>query len=231
MKILRKMKNIFLALMIGREPLIAVLKTIIKVRILEKKLIPLFRQGEVKRMIYSDYGQEGGVAVITHFLEKKDVLMPHYRGFTAAIGKGMNTKGMVGEMVAKKTGTVAGYGGAGNFFSTEDNIYSAPAILGQGFSVVIGMGLATRFRNDGSIVVMFFGDGTTTRGNFYSALNLAVLWSLPILFVCINNQYSVTTRFTDTSMTPLIEKVRSFGMPSVSLDGNDVVALFSPTKK
>lgn len=116
-------------------------------------------------------------------------------------------------------------------FDKKNNNLGSQGIVGAQFPISIGVGLALKLKNSEGIAVCFFGDGASNQGVFYEALNLADLWDLPILFVCINNKYGMGTPYSKTSKTEVNKKAKAFNICSDTADGNNVEEVYVKTKK
>lgn len=173
-------------------------------------------------VLFSGVGAELGPSIISAHLLRKDYLIPRYRGFAAVLGKGIKVEKIVAEMMRKRSGTTMGIGDTSSFRATGLGIPGYSTILGAMFSVEIGLALAIKLRKGRNIVVHFFGDGESSRSQFGSALNLASLWKLPILFVCENNNISVNIGIREMSSTKTVaERGRGYNVPSETLKETD----------
>ncbi|MDO8561006.1 MAG: thiamine pyrophosphate-dependent dehydrogenase E1 component subunit alpha [bacterium] len=202
-------------------------------RILEIKVKELADKNMLlKRSFFEGRGQEAGQAAVGGLLENKDFLLPYYRGFAVALSKGVPLRAIAAEILGKKTGVCMGKGVSPiNFMLPQYGVFPQGGMLGNGFSIAVGMGVAARFFNDDRVVAIFFGDGAASRGTLYSALNLSVLWKLPIIWVCENNQLSVTTPLSRLTARPYFEKARSIGLFSDCVEGDDLFKVFPVAKK
>jgi len=199
-------------------------------RILDEEVRSLYlrRDPALKRpYLYSGKGQEGA-ASIASLLTENDYLFPHpYRGFTHLIAKGVPLEKIVGEYFCKQTGMLRGFGDVGGFYYyPERGIVGASTILGGNFAIVIGMALAIKKNGGNKIIAIFFGDGEASRSTFGSAINLASLWQLPILFVCENNGLAISVPVEKMSSTHYIaERARGYRIDSVTFDGTEMLPM------
>lgn len=170
------------------DVLLGMYKTAMQAREVELVLFALWSQGRT-RALFSGAGAEITGAVLTQLLKSNDYLIPRFRGYSAAIGKGVSFEEIIAEMMGLSSGVNAGAGGATPFHSTKHNIPYYSINLGANFSVADGIALGLKKRNVDSVVAILFGDGEVTRTTFPASLNIASLWSLPVIFVCeANNQ-------------------------------------------
>ena len=124
-----------------------------------------------------------------------------YRGLGDEVAKGVPLREMWAEMLGKATGTSKGRGGPMHIADPDHGLMLCTGIVGGGLPVSIGLGLASQLQGDGRVTICNFGDGATNIGAFHESLNMASVWSLPVVFVCQNNQYGEHTRFSDTQKT------------------------------
>ena len=218
-------------LQMGKSELSKIFEKLLTARLVDITLIELWRRGEIRRRLFSGLGQEAGPVVITSLMRDGDLLIPSYRGFAHVIGRGLSPELVLAEMLSKRSGILRGQGNPGSFTDPELGIYPNSDFLGSNLPFAVGMGLSLRRSGFGNIVTIFFGDGASTRSVFYGSLNLSALWSAPVLWVCENNQFSISTRFENTSLTPLLPKISAFGIRAIAVDGNDVLAIWRATNK
>lgn len=216
---------------IGRGSLIRLYTTMLRTRLVDLTLLRLHEKGEVRKRLFNGFGQEAGAVAITALLKEEDYLIPSYRGFAHVIGRGVTPKEVFSEMLSKRTGALFGQGNPGTFTDQARRIYPNSDFLGSNFPVAVGMGLAAKKKGAGETVIIFFGDGASTRSVLFGSLNLSVIWNLPILWVCENNGYSLSTRYDAVSRTSVAEKARGFGIRSFSLDGNDALGIWRCAKR
>lgn len=230
--------NIYWRLILGlscdndRKVLFKIWENILKSRLFEEKILSLVKENKIsKHYIFSGIGQEGTQAVVATISEKNDYLIPSYRGYAPVISRGFPLPRIAAEILGKKTGPALGIGSSSSFTVFDYNIFGKSSILGLDFGTIIGLALSLKKKNTGNVAILFFGDGTATRGSLWSALNLSVLWNLPILWVCENNQYSLSTHISKLSAASFAKKARSFGLLSETVDGNNAAEVYFTAKK
>jgi len=177
-------------------------------------------------------GQEaiavGGISA----LDPQDLTVTTYRGHGHALAKDVPPDLCMAELFGKATGTCKGLGGSMHvaIYPKTGSLY-ATAIVGSGLPIAAGVALGLKQQKKGNIVATFFGDGAVNIGGFHEALNLIALWKLPVLFFCENNQYAMSTNVKRAvSSRSIAERARSYGMETVVVNGNDVVAVYVATK-
>jgi pyruvate dehydrogenase E1 component alpha subunit len=139
---------------------------------------------------------------------------------------------MMAEIAGKEAGYCRGKGGSMHIADMGLGHLGANAIVGGGIPAVVGAGLSARHHQTGAVSVAFFGDGATGQGILYESMNMAALWGLPVLFVCINNQYGMGTRIDQaTANTALHERATAFGLEGRTVDGVDVEAVAAAARE
>lgn len=188
-----------------------------------------YMRGLIHGTMHLSIGQEASAVGICVALEKRDKITSTHRGHGHCIAKGGDPKLMFAEFFGKETGYCRGRGGSMHIADVSQGNLGANGIVGGGLPIAVGAALALRHQKRDDVVVCFFGDGASNEGAFHEALNMAALWKLPVLFVCENNQYGMSTS-TERSMSVknVADRGSAYGMPSVIVDGNvfsDVAAV------
>lgn len=185
-----------------------------------------------KRGFFSGIGSEIAPSVVTAHITCDDYLIPRYRGFAAMIGMGMAPEKIFGEFMRKACGAVKGIGDIASIHDASLGIYGHSVVMGAGFGTAVGLGLAVKYQQEKRIVVCFFGDGEASRSTFASALNMAALWSLPILFVCENNGISIDIPLKLMSATKSIaERAAGYNIPAATVQDIAVPQLIAKTEE
>ncbi len=197
----------------------------VKIRFFEERAITEYRKG-LPGFVHSSIGQEAVPAGVCAFLREDDYTITTHRGHGDIIAKGAQLDRMMAELFAKKTGYCKGKGGSMHIADVSRNILGATGIVGDGLPIAAGVGAALKMQGLDSIMVAFFGDGATNSGAFHEGIGLATAWSLPVLFVCSNNQYQQSTPTRDyTRLTDIADRAKGYGIPGISVDGNDAIAV------
>ena len=156
----------------------------------------------------------------------------HHRGHGHCIAKGARLDLMMAELMGRESGYCQGLGGSMHIADLGLNILGANGIVGAAMPLSTGAGLAARLDGSGRVAVAFFGDGASNQGVFHESLNLASVWKLPIVFVCENNQYALSTSYRDTtSVDQVAERASAYGIPGRTIDGNDVVEVYEAVRE
>ena len=162
----------------------------------------------------------------------EDYILQTHRGHNQGIGKNMDINKMMAEFRGKETGYCKGKGGCMHIADFSVGSLGANGIVGGGIPIATGAALKQKYNKEKNITVCFFGDGAANEGAFHESLNLASVWKLPVLFVCTDNKYGMSTS-TKKSMAidDISIRAKSYGMKGIHLDGNDVVNIYNETIK
>ncbi len=213
------------------ELLLRLYRQMLLVREFELRAIAERRAGLIPGFIHSCVGQEATAAGACAALEPHDVIASTHRGHGHLVAKGGEPKYMMAELAARTTGYCGGKGGSLHMTDFNLGILGANGIVGGGIPIAVGAGLAFQQRREPRVALSFFGDGATNEGSFHEALNLAGLWKLPVVFFCENNLYGEgTPQNKQAPVADLAIRASSYAMPGVTVDGNDVLAVYEATK-
>jgi 2-oxoisovalerate dehydrogenase E1 component len=194
------------------------------IRGLEQRVSELYRDGEVPGFVHLSIGQEATAVGACWPLHPTDVITSTHRGHGHCLAKGLDPLGMFAELMAKDQGTNRGRGGSMHIADPTLGIFGANGIVAAGLPIAVGAATAAQLRTDGSVVVAFFGDGAAAQGAFHEAMNLAAVWTLPVIFFCENNGYAEFSPASTQHAASLDQRSAGYGIHYVAVDGNDVVA-------
>lgn len=197
------------------------------IRGFEERVSVMYRNGEVPGFVHLSIGQEASAVGACWPLRSDDVITSTHRGHGHCLAKGLDPAGMFAELMARDAGTNRGRGGSMHIADPTIGIFGANGIVGAGLPIAVGAALAARLRDDGGVAVAFFGDGAVATGAFHEAVNLAAVWSLPVVFWCEDNGYAEFSRAATQHATTLDRRAAGYGLPHVAVDGNDVMACAS----
>ena len=196
----------------------------------EETAARLFTEGKVHGTAHFCIGEEATGVGVCSALAPEDLIAQTHRGHNQAIGKGMDIKRMMAEFLGKETGYCHGRGGCMHIADSSVGSLGANGIVGGGIPIAVGAAFAQQYRKLDAITVCFFGDGAANEGAFHEALNLASVWKLPVLFVCVNNYYAMSTHLSiHMHIEDISVRAKSYGIRGLSMDGNDVVAVYQAT--
>ncbi len=218
--------------MLDRTVKIEMLKRMMLIRAFEEKAEELFMKNLVHGTMHLSVGEEA-VAVGSIFaLNREDYITSTHRGHGHMIAKGGDIKKMFAEFLGKDTGYCHGRGGSMHIADFSLNNIGATGIVGAGIPIATGAAFAIKYMRRKEIVLCFFGDGAANEGTFYESLNMASIWNLPIIFMCENNMYAMSSPVSKFIPTPNIsDRAKSFSIPGVTVDGMDVIAVYEVTKE
>ncbi|HDJ99840.1 MAG TPA: thiamine pyrophosphate-dependent dehydrogenase E1 component subunit alpha [Firmicutes bacterium] len=218
--------------MLDRKIKIEMLKRMILIRAFEEKAEELFMRNLVHGTMHLSVGEDA-VAVGSIFaLNREDYITSTHRGHGHMIAKGGDIKKMFAEFLGKDTGYCHGRGGSMHIADFSLNNIGATGIVGAGIPIATGAAFAIKYMRRKEIVLCFFGDGAANEGTFYESLNMASIWNLPIIFMCENNMYAMSSPVSKFIPTPNIsDRAKSFSIPGVTVDGMDVIAVYEVTKE
>ena len=193
----------------------------------EKAAHDLFLRGLVKGTTHLAAGHEAVAVGASAALREDDYVFATYRGHHHAMARGATPEECLAELMQKSTGVCRGKGGSMHLTRADRNMLGSYAIVGAHLPMANGAAWSAKLRGTSQVAVAFFGDGATNIGAFHEALNLAAVWSLPVLFVCENNRYMEYTPIGSVTSVanPAADRAAANGMPGVLVDGNDVVAV------
>ncbi len=195
-------------------------------RLFEQSVNEMFMKGEIKGTTHLSIGQEGAAIGVITAIAEDDLIMSCHRGHSHCIAKNADLGRMMSELFGRKTGFCKGLGGSMHIVDIDSGNYGANGVIGPAIAIATGVALALKKDKSGKIIADFFGDGTSNAGNFHESLNMAALWKLPIIYICENNQYGMSTPVENSVSIPNIaDRASAYGMPGVVCDGNDVLAI------
>jgi len=219
--------------MIEKGRLIGIYEDMNRMRMFETKAVELFQQGLVTGSMHLYIGEEAIAATVGALLRKDDFITSTHRGHGHCIAKGAKTDRMMAELLGRSTGYCRGKGGSMHIADFEIGILGANGMVAGGTSIAVGSGITNKImkKND-CVTVCFFGEGASNEGIFHESLNLAAVWNLPVIFLCENNLYQVFTSVKEScSVQDISVRAASYGIPGVTIDGNDVFELSDAVSK
>ncbi len=207
------------------------LLTMSRIRKFEEAVEDLFGRGMMHGTMHLSIGQEASPTGVCMALNLTDQITSTHRGHGHCIAKGADLMRMVAELLGKENGYCGGRGGSMHIADVETGNLGANGIVGGGIPIAVGAALSSHLMKRGTVAVSFFGDGAMNEGAFHEAANLAAVWKLPVIFVCENNGYGMSS---STELAFKLEKLSDrglgYGIPGVTIDGNDVAAVYEATE-
>ena len=177
-------------------------------------------EGKIRGFFHAYVGQEAIAAGCMTAIRPEDLLITAYRDHGLAIAKGVSVNSCMAELYGKATGCAKGKGGSMHFFGKDVGFYGGHGIVGAQIGTGAGLAFAEQYRGTDNVVLCFFGDGAARQGMLHETFNLAMLWKLPVVFICENNNYAMGTSVKRTSNVVELHKLGlSYEMPSEVVDG------------
>ena len=211
---------------IGKEKLLWMYETMVLIRKFEEQARRETASGRL-RGVHASIGQEAVPTGICAHLSKEDYVLGTHRSHHHCIAKGVDVKEMMAELMGKATGTNKGKGGTMHIADMDKGMLGATGIVGSNAPVAVGAGLSAKLRGTDNVSVVFFGDGAANQGSIHESMNLASIWTLPVLFVCENNRYAESTPFEySVAGESVAHRAAGYNIPGVSVDGQSVLDVY-----
>ena len=213
---------------IARETRLRMYRTMVECRYFEVRAQELFFEGLVRGTSHLGIGQEAIAAGFGAAMRADDYTFCTYRGHNHTLVRGVAMAAILAELIGRGAGLMGGKGGSMHLTSVEHDMMGSYAIIGAHLPIANGAAWSAQYRGTGQVAVCFFGDGTTNIGAFHEALNFAVIWKVPVVFVCENNLYMEYTSIRDVTAVehPAADRARAYGLEPIVIDGNDVDAVY-----
>ena len=203
-------------------------------RRLEERITVLFKEGRMRGHHHPGIGQEATNVGVCYGLGKEDYVLLTHRGKAPALMRGISLRDLMAGYYAKKEGLGGGRSPTGShmYGDMSKHVIPMPGVIGSGIPVAVGVALGAKMQNEGGVVVCFFGDGASNRGDCHEGMNMAAALKLPVLFVLANNGYSISVSVEKaTGLKHLAARAEGYGIPGATVDGNDVRAVFEEAAK
>jgi pyruvate dehydrogenase E1 component alpha subunit len=196
------------------------------IRRFEEKAGQLYGMGLIAGFCHLYIGQEAVVVGMQAAAKEGDSVVTSYRDHGHMLATGMEAKGVMAELTGRRTGYSKGKGGSMHMFSREKNFFGGHGIVGAQVPIGTGLAFAHKYKEDGGVCMAYFGDGASNQGQVFESFNMAALWKLPVVYVIENNRYGMGTSVKRASSNEeLFSRGGAFGIPGVSVDGMDVLAV------
>jgi acetoin:2,6-dichlorophenolindophenol oxidoreductase subunit alpha len=215
---------------LSQAKLIGFYRDMLIIRIMEERIGYLFLEGTIPGTLHQSLGQEAVAVGVCSALNLDDVITSGHRPHAHAIAKGVDLTAFMLELFGKPGGCCGGKGGSMHVGDLNVGMIPSIAIVGANIPVGTGAGLAFKLRKESRVSVCFTGDGGVAEGAFHEAVNIAAVWDLPVVYVIENNQYAASTHYSRNSkLKNLSGLAAAYGIPGVTIDGNDVVKVYETT--
>ena len=218
---------------IGEAPRLELYRSQFLLREAEQRANDLFLQNLVKGTSHLSLGQEAIAAGCAAAMQPGDLSFCTYRGHAHTLARGVPVEKVLGELMGRDNGLMRGKGGSMHLTSVEHGVMGSYAIIGAHLPIACGAAWRAQYKGQSDVSVCFFGDGTTNIGAFHEALNFAVIWKLPVVFVCENNLYMEYTPISEVTAveSPAGDRASAYGLPRIVIDGNDADIVYRTMKE
>jgi len=217
---------------LSKSDLLSLYRQMFVIRRTEEHLVRAHQGGLIPGACHTYVGQEAVAAGVCAHLRPDDMIFSTHRGHGHALAKGVSPRALMAELFGRSTGVSEGRGGSMHLFSPEIGLMGTSGIVGPSILMAAGAGYAFRLNGTDRVSAAFFGDGASNNGAFHEGINMAAIWDLPVLFVCENNMYATEVPFAAVSRnTSVADRAAAYGLPSVSVDGNDVQAVYEAARE
>jgi acetoin:2,6-dichlorophenolindophenol oxidoreductase subunit alpha len=212
---------------LDKERLTEMYRRLLRIRLFEETVVGLQSKGEFPGAAHTSIGQEGEIVGACMALRDDDYMVGNHRSHGHPIGKGADLRGLMAEVLGKKTGVDHGKGGSMHLADFKIGSLGETSIVASGIPVAAGAALGARMMGTDRVCLCFFGDGATNEGAFHEGLNLAAVWKLPAIFLCENNLYAASTPASLTvAVKDVATRAQAYDIPGVVVDGQDAVAVY-----
>ncbi|MEC8891333.1 MAG: thiamine pyrophosphate-dependent dehydrogenase E1 component subunit alpha [Chloroflexota bacterium] len=214
----------------GKELYMLMLKRMMLIRRFDETVKDLVQSAELVGMAHCYIGEEAVAVGACTALRDEDYITGNHRSHGHPISKGGDVRRAMAELLGKATGYCKGKGGSMHLADFEIGILGESGIVASALPVAVGAALGSKMQNNDRVVISFFGEGASNQRACHEAMNMASIWKLPVIFLCENNQYAVTTSFRDTvAVENVSDRAVAYSMPGVLVDGQDVMAMHEAT--
>lgn len=215
-----------------KQLLLKMYRDMLRIRRFEERVSELFAEGVLPGFVHLYVGQEAVAVGVCAALRQEDYITSTHRGHGHVLAKGGKMAPALAELFAKVTGYNKGKGGSMHMAAVDLGILGANGIVGGGIPIATGAGLSAKYLKNGRVAVCFFGDGASNQGTFHEAINLASAFDLPVVYVCENNLYGVTTfQRRVRKVENIADRAQGYAIPGYVVDGNNVLEVYEVTRK
>jgi pyruvate dehydrogenase E1 component alpha subunit len=216
---------------IDSEQLMRMFRRMVMIRQFEENANDLYTRALMPGITHLYSGEEAIAVGVCEALRSDDYITSTHRGHGHCVAKGAALDRMFAELLGKEAGYCKGKGGSMHIADPDTGNLGANAIVGGSMGIATGAALSAKRQGNGRVAVCFFGDGALGQGLLYEVMNMAALWKLPVIYVCENNLYNEYTHNSETIAGDILTRAKGFGVPGVSVDGQDVQAVYDAAKK
>jgi TPP-dependent pyruvate/acetoin dehydrogenase alpha subunit len=215
-----------------KDLLMLMLRRMMLIRRFDENVKVMVQSAELVGAAHCYIGEEAVAVGACAALRDDDYITGNHRSHGHPIAKGGDVRKAMAELLGKSTGFCKGKGGSMHLADFSIGILGESGIVASALPVAVGAALGTKMQGLDRVVVSFFGDGASNQGACHEAMNLASIWKLPVIFLCENNQYAVTTHFSETvAVENISDRAVAYNMPGVLVDGQDAMAMYEATRE
>lgn len=217
-------------MILNRHQQFEIYRRMLRIRRFEEEGTSLFMAGKIPGAFHASIGQEAAIVGACMALRDDDAMTGTHRSHGHPIGKGASLNALMAELMGKETGICKGRGGSMHLADYSVGIIGESAIVGGGIPLATGCGLSAKVRGTDQVALCFFGDGAVNQGTFHESLNMASLWKLPVIYLCENNGYAITTSLARShGQHSIAKRADGYGIPGVAVNGQNVRAVYEAT--
>jgi len=215
-----------------KQLLLRIFETMVMTRAVEDRMVSMYRSGDLLGSLYTGHWHEAISVGTASALRADDFLAPIHRDLGAHLWRGMDPAQIMASFMGKATSPTGGRDGTLHYGRLDLNIYNLPSHIPDNYPVALGFAFAFQYRDQDGVSLAYCGDGSTSEGNFHESLNIAAAMKLPAIFVVENNQYAYSTPVRlQSAVKEYSVKAQAYGMPGVTVDGTDVLAVHDATSE
>ncbi len=216
---------------LANDTLLEMQRRMLRIRLFDERASKMVKRGEIPGTVHTSIGQEAQVVGACMALAEGDTMTGNHRSHGHPIGKGAKLGPLMAELVGKAWGVCGGKGGSMHLADFKVGSLGESGIVGSSIPIATGAALSSKVLNKKSVSLAFFGDGAANQGCLYEAMNLSSVWGLPIVFLCENNQYALSTPAYTVTAGKIADRAAGFNMPGVRVeDGQSVLAVYDAVR-
>jgi len=216
---------------LANDILLEMQRRMLRIRYFDERASKMVKRGEIPGTVHTSIGQEAQVVGACMALSEIDYMTGNHRSHGHPIGKGAQLGPLMAELVGKATGVCGGKGGSMHLADFKVGSLGESGIVGSSIPIATGAALSSKILGTGRVSLAFFGDGAANQGCLYEAMNLASVWELPIIFLCENNHYALSTPAHTVTAGVIAERAAGFNMPGVRVeDGQSVLTVYDAVR-
>lgn len=215
---------------LSKETMLEMQRRMLRIRLFDERASKMVKRGQIPGTLHTSIGQEAQVVGACMALRKGDHMTGNHRSHGHPIGMGSPLRPLMAELVGKATGVCKGKGGSLHLADYSVGSLGESGITGSSIPIAVGAGLSAQVLGENRVALSFFGDGTANQGVLYESMNMASAWKLPVIFLCENNHYALSTPAHTVTGGRICDRAHGFGLPGVRVeDGQDVLKVHEAT--